>query len=330
MTESPVRITFVRHGESVANRVQRWQGQGDSPLSDRGKRQAEACGARLKARRFDRVISSDLSRAADTARAAGFPFELDPAWREFDVGAWEGLTREEVMARFPDEMERLKNGEDIPLGGGETHAAFAERIDYALDRLLKSMAPGEHALVVCHGGVIGTVMARAFGLRQRTRWPLWRASNTSLTELCFYPDGSGELCVFNDTMHLSRIGEWPAFEEVSTCLALVSDAEPLPEHGEFVACYNASLSFEVLAKECEDREAAENLAAVFAELRARHPEHRVALTLRASLVRAWVADAVWLGGTPRGRIAVPPQGAVSHVGYVAGRAQLLDYGVTGR
>jgi broad specificity phosphatase PhoE len=322
-----VRITFIRHGESAANRVMRWQGQGDSPLSELGRSQAAALRERLSGRHFDRVVSSDLSRASDTARIAGLTFDTDRSFREFDVGQWEGLTREEVMAKYPEEMERLKNGEDVPLGGGESHAVFAARIDRALDGLLAQLAPGQHAVVVCHGGVIGTVMARALGLRGRTRWPLWRASNTSLTELAFHADGSAELHVFNDTMHLSRLGPWPAFEDVSTCLALLSDAEPGPEHGAFAAHYDAARSFEVLA--AEGNESAEHLAAVFAELRARHPEDRVALSMKGSLIRAWVEDAVWLGGVARGRIVAPPRGAVSHVGYVGGRAQLLDFGVTG-
>jgi broad specificity phosphatase PhoE len=329
MSEPLIRITFVRHGESAANRVQRWQGQGDSPLSDLGRVQATALGERLKGRRFDRVVSSDLSRAADTARLAGLTFDTNRQFREFDVGVWEGLTREEVMAQFPDEMERLKNGEDVPLGGGESHAVFAARIDQALDALLRELSPGQHAAVVCHGGVIGTVIARALGLRGRTRWPLWRASNTSLTELAFHADGTAELHVFNDTMHLSRLGPWPAFEDVSTCLALVSDADPTPEHGAFAAHYDAARSFEALAVERADREGAESLATVFAELRARHPEDRISVTLRAALIRAWVEDAVWLGGEARGRIIAPQRGAVSHVGYVGGRAQLLDFGVTG-
>jgi broad specificity phosphatase PhoE len=327
VSDQPVRITFIRHGESAANRVMRWQGQGDSPLSERGRSQAAALRERLAGLRFDRVVSSDLSRAVDTARIGGLTFDTDREFREFDVGAWEGLTREEVMAKYPEEMERLKNGEDIPLGGGESHAVFSARIDRALDKLLSELAPGQHVAVVCHGGVIGTVMARALGLRGRPRWPLWRASNTSISELAFHRDGSAELHVFNDTMHLARLGPWPAFEDVTTCLALLSDAEPGPEHGAFAAHYDAARSFEVLAADGGD--SAENLTAVFAELRTRHPEDRVALSLKASLIRAWVEDAVWLGGTARGRIVAPPRGAVSHVGYVGGRAQLLDFGVRG-
>ena len=112
-----------------SNLAQRWQGQGDSPLSELGRQQAGLLGQRLASQPFTRAIASDLTRAVETARATGHAFEQDPLFREFDVGVWEGLTRDEVMERYPDEMEQLKRGEDIPLGGGESYARFAQRID---------------------------------------------------------------------------------------------------------------------------------------------------------------------------------------------------------
>jgi broad specificity phosphatase PhoE len=328
VSASRVRITFVRHGESVANRSGRWQGQGDSPLSERGREQAKAVGERLKTRRFDRVLTSDLSRAHDTARATGFALEVSSAFREFDVGAWEGLTREEVMARYPDEMERLKNGEDVPLGGGESYAAFSARIDSALSALIASLDEQQRdVLVVCHGGVIATVMARVLGLRGQRRWPLWRAANTSLTELTFSSEGD-ELRVFNDTHHLSRMAPWPAFEDVSTCFALVSDVAPEAGFGPFAAHYDAAHSFEALLGTEAQQHGADSVSAVLSTLHARHPSDRVSIALRASLIQAWVAETVWLGGAPTAQIVAPPKGALSHVGFVGGKPQLLDFGVT--
>lgn len=325
MTDSAVRITFVRHGESVANRIGRWQGQGDSPLSELGQEQARRVGARLRKRRFDRVIASDLSRASETASATGFSFERDASFREFDVGVWEGLTREEVLERYPDDMERLRVGEDVPLGGGESHATFAKRVDAALERLLVSLEPGQHALVVCHGGVIGTVLAGALGLRGKARWPLWRASNTSISELSFTPEGA-RLHVFNDTLHLASSGQWPAYEDVNGCVALLAESAPVEDYGEFVAHYHGEESFTELAADGAENGAA-SLSAVLGQLGARHPAHRVSLSVRASLIRAWIEDMLWFGGARKGSIADPPRGALSHVTYVNEKPQLLDFGV---
>ena len=324
-----VRITFVRHGESVSNRSGRWQGQGDSPLSERGISQAKAVGERLKRRKFDRVISSDLSRAHDTARASGFALVTSRAWREFDVGTWEGLTREEVMERYPEEMERLKAGEDVPLGGGESYAAFSARIEAALSALLASLEGHEaDVLVVCHGGVIATVMAGVLGLRGHKRWPLFRAANTSLTELTFAPDGKHELRVFNDTHHLAPLGGWPGFEDVSTCLALVSGAAPHADFGAFAAHYDEASRFAGLL-ELAEASGAESVSALLSAVHAKHPSERVSVALRAELIRAWVSESVWLGGAPTAEIVLPLRGALSHVGFVGGKAQLLDFNVSG-
>jgi hypothetical protein len=67
---------------------------------------------------------------------------------------------------------------------------------------------------------------------------------------------------------------------------------------------------------------------VLSTLHARHPSDRVSIALRASLIQAWVAETVWLGGTPTAQIVAPPKGALSHVGFVGGKPQLLDFGVT--
>jgi probable phosphoglycerate mutase len=324
----PVRITFVRHGESVSNRSGRWQGQGDSPLSERGRAQAEAVGQRLKARTFARVISSDLSRAHDTARATGFTLQTSRAWREFDVGNWEGLTREEVLERYPEDMERLKAGEDVPLGGGESYAAFSARIDAALSALLASLDEHERdVLVVCHGGVIATVMARVLGLRGQKRWPLWRAANTSLTELTFRPDGKHELAVFNDTHHLAALGAWPAFEEVTTCLALVSGTPPHADFGAFAAHYDEASRFSGLLELAAESDGAKGVSALLSAVHAKHPSDRVSVALRTELISAWVSETVWLGGAPTAEIVPLEEGALCHVGFVSGKAQLLDYNV---
>ncbi len=117
---STFEVCLVRHGQSVSNAEGVWQGQGDSPLSDLGRTQVDALGAALLGQRYDLVLSSDLSRAAETARAAGVEVEHDRAWREIDVGNWEGLTMEQVVERFPEQIAALKDRRTFAIGGGET------------------------------------------------------------------------------------------------------------------------------------------------------------------------------------------------------------------
>jgi broad specificity phosphatase PhoE len=197
-----IEITLIRHGETVANAAGIWQGHGDAGLSEEGFRQVSALADRLAGERFDRVVCSDLKRARQTADALGLDAEPDPAWREVDIGAWEGLGRDEVYDRFPAEIAALAAGEDVPLGGGESWSRFGIRIDGAFGRLAAGLEDGQRALVVCHGGAIHSIVAGHLGFRSLPRpWPIAALENTSLTVLRDGIHGRA-LHSFNDATHL--------------------------------------------------------------------------------------------------------------------------------
>jgi len=322
--EERIRMSLVRHGQSESNLAQRWQGQGDSPLSELGRQQAALLGERLRGQQFTRVIASDLSRAVETARATGHTFEQDPIFREFDVGQWEGLTREQVTERFPVEMEQLKRGEDIPLGGGESYSTFSRRIDGALASLLSQLRPGDHVLLVCHGGVIATVLAGVLGLRDAGRWSLARVANTSITELSFAPSGD-LLHVFNDTLHLLPLGNWPPHADVQGVVGLVCDAIDGCAIGEYAAHYDLADQLAVLGSDALAEALASLLSDRVAELHALHPQHRVSLAAHGLSIHAWAEDALWRGLLRQGALAAPRTGSVSHVARVGERLVLLDY-----
>ena len=94
LTGPPRRLVIVRHGETWDNAAGVWQGQLDSPLSDRGRAQATAMAPLVAALAPQRIVSSDLSRARDTAAAissaTGIPVALDPRLREIHAGQWQG------------------------------------------------------------------------------------------------------------------------------------------------------------------------------------------------------------------------------------------------
>jgi glucosyl-3-phosphoglycerate phosphatase len=215
------RITLIRHAETEANAAGIWQGQGDAGLSEEGTAQARALGARLHDAGFTRVVASDLRRTVHSARVAGLDPMPDSAWREMDIGAWEGLTRDEVYDRFPDEMASLAAGEEVPMGGGgETWLTFGARARAALDGLVADMGEGEHAVVVTHGGVIHAIVSSVLGIRRgRGPWPIDRVGNTSLTDLVAV-DGRVEVHRYNDAAHLDT----PAIVQ-STLVALIRHGE---------------------------------------------------------------------------------------------------------
>ena len=216
------RITFVRHGQSQANRDGIWQGAASSPLTERGRAQAERAGARLARRKFDIVQSSDLERCRETAAAAGFTPELDPLWREGDLGEWEGLPFGEVWKRHREYIERIHSGEDLPLGfTGERSSEVAGRGSAAIGSLLSRLDEGGHALVFAHGGLITGVAEDQLGIPIGGR-KLGVPSNTAFCQLAF-TGSSASLVVYNDASHLGPLGPWVewAREEGAAVLELV-------------------------------------------------------------------------------------------------------------
>ncbi|MDX1449735.1 MAG: histidine phosphatase family protein [Acidimicrobiia bacterium] len=199
-----VSITLVRHARSEANEAEIWQGQGDAPLSENGLQQAAALGKRLQASAFDRVVSSDLVRAHETALATGHTVEVDTAWREMNLGDWEGRTFAEVAQEHPDLLEAIRAGKAVKFGRiGETIQEFEERAWNALETLVEDIGSGS-ALVVTHGGLIDAIVGRLIGRIDRRTFPI--VTNTSLTELRYESVGDEaprfRLQTFNDSTHL--------------------------------------------------------------------------------------------------------------------------------
>ena len=153
------RLLCIRHAESVWNAQGRWQGQADPPLSDRGRADAAYAAGKLGGS-VERIVSSDLVRALETAeiigRALGMDVDVDPGLREVDVGEWSGLTREEIEARWPGSVEGWRAGTFRP-PGSEDPDAFLARVVASLERAAGDTRP---ALVVTHGGAIGRLERR--------------------------------------------------------------------------------------------------------------------------------------------------------------------------
>lgn len=199
-----MRITFVRHGQSEANAAAVWQGRGSTPLTADGRDQAGRLGRRLAARQYDLVLSSDIERAFHTAEIAGHtPQEKLAVWREGDIGAWDGLTEKEILEQFPDDIARLRNGEDLPFGGtGESMADVRARVASGIDDLIDRLGPDDQALVVSHGGVIAAAVRQVLDLPTKGRGPIGLMMNTAITEIRVRPDRSMKLVRYADAGHL--------------------------------------------------------------------------------------------------------------------------------
>ncbi len=154
-------LIFVRHGESAANAEGRLQGQGDYPLTRRGRAQAVAV-ARWTERmgiNWDYTYCSPLSRARDTAelitRERGLPPAIEHQdFMEFDVGRLQGLLYVQVRRRHPEFFERrLEQYADYSPWGGESYQALQDRVARAQAHLeARHRQAAARVLIVGHGG----------------------------------------------------------------------------------------------------------------------------------------------------------------------------------
>lgn len=330
-----MHLTLIRHAESTWNATGQWQGQSDVPLSPRGRLQVRALAARMYGREFDHGYVSDLSRAAETATAVVAPLVSDPRFREIDVGEWAGLTRKEVAARFGDQVDALRRGAAVRIGGGESMEEFEARVDAAIDDL-RARHRDRRVVLVTHGGVVRALATRVLGVRGRMS-PLVGVGNTSLSAL---REIAGRLVLerYNDGAHLEAADQDAALAhpaEPSTRMAVIAVDPDAPAEralvdailgGLEIASYHASgdaldapLATELLADPVPsggiDRLHAEHLDGAFAVL------------VRPEAVPGVVATALGLDATAAAGLVPPPHGTISQLRLFNRRAELYSYGV---
>lgn len=194
MTETR-RVICWRHGQTDWNIENRFQGQRDVPLNETGLAQAERAARLLAQLRPDAIVASDLQRAADTARALarifGLPVTYDPALRERFGGPWEGLTRAEIAAGWPERLPTM----DIP--GGEDLGTVGKRVAEAIQRGLEKVPEGGTLVVVGHGAALRAGIHTMLGL-QADQWEvLGTLSNCSWSVLGPSRSGGWRLLEYN-------------------------------------------------------------------------------------------------------------------------------------
>ncbi len=184
-------FTFLRHGESVGNAEERFQGQSNYPLTDAGRAQARALAERwLKDEvKFDLAVTSPLVRAKETAHivagALNSPLEEDPIWMERDNGLMSGLTREEVEGRFP--QPEFRTPYDAFGESGEGDWELFLRAGKAVHELIKR--PAGKYLIVSHGGLLNKVMYAVLGIpvQAHANGPSFRFGNTGFAVFNYVP-----------------------------------------------------------------------------------------------------------------------------------------------
>ncbi|AYD89997.1 histidine phosphatase family protein [Actinomyces lilanjuaniae] len=132
-------VVLWRHGQTDYNLSGRVQGQVDVPLNETGAQQARQAAAAVAALGPTRIVSSPLGRAWATAQAlaqeVGLPVETEDRLAERSFGKWEGLTREQIEAGWPEQYRRWREGRDVPEVGVETRGRVARRVGEAVAEL---------------------------------------------------------------------------------------------------------------------------------------------------------------------------------------------------
>jgi len=202
-----VRLLAVRHGETEWNVQRREMGQLDSPLTARGRKQAERIAERLRGQPIAALYTSDLGRAADTANAiaaaCGVTAIRDASLRERDLGIFQGMTRAEMAERYPREFaDYLRIGHEFPIPNGESGVQRTARSVRALTAIAERHAAGT-VVAVTHGGFLmgflEHVLAMPAGSGSR-----FKRQNASYNAFEFN-DGEWVLETWNDVSHLAGL-----------------------------------------------------------------------------------------------------------------------------
>lgn len=199
------RIHLVRHAESAAAAEDKFAGETDVPLSERGREQAGRLAARLAAEPVGAVYASPLARTQETARQIAEPRGMAvitrDALREISHGHWENRRRSEVEALFPQEYARYERDPFTfaPEGGESGLAVTARALPCLMDIVGEN--PGRQVVVVSHKATIRLVLCSLLGFDPRRYRDRLDQSPAALNILDFRESGEARLMLFNDTSH---------------------------------------------------------------------------------------------------------------------------------
>jgi probable phosphoglycerate mutase len=203
------RVFLVRHGATVLSVEDRYAGSVDAALSDEGRAQARALGARLAGEPIAAVYASPMSRAQDTAGliVAGRDLRVVPVaeLKETDHGHWEGKTRQEIQATFPDEYARWERDPfTFAPSNGETGLQVLAR---ALPAFLAIVGrhPDRTILVVSHKATIRLVVSELLGVELRGYRDRLDMSPCGLNILDVKSGAEARLILFNDVSHYATV-----------------------------------------------------------------------------------------------------------------------------
>jgi len=201
-------VVIIRHGQSQGNAEGRFGGHTDTPLSPRGRKQAQATAKALASEKFSAIYSSDLPRAIETAsplaKLVGVRLETTDALRERSVGVMEGLTFEEAAEQHPEQYLALLRRDFEHVLAGESYRQTLDRASRQLDEAIEQHKGGRIALFA-HTGTICILILHLMGALDAPELkPVWIATaNCGIARFDLRDDGFVRVLTINDTRHLA-------------------------------------------------------------------------------------------------------------------------------
>lgn len=205
-------VYFVRHGVTEWNKASRYQGSSDVPLSEEGIEQANRVAARMSQIKPERIISSPMLRAAETAKiirqeTGGPDIEFWDEIAEVCFGDWEGLTVREIKEKSGAETFAAWRAAQLSttVPGGEKAEEVLERSKKAADRI--AAMSEDNIVVVGHGALFRALLPFFIGISINNVFWKMRMDNCSITLADISVSGVRTLVRLNDTLHISAAAE---------------------------------------------------------------------------------------------------------------------------
>ncbi|MGI6161323.1 MAG: histidine phosphatase family protein [Christensenellales bacterium] len=202
-----MKLYIARHAETEWNALRRTQGMTDIDLNDRGRVQADALARKALCIKPEHIYSSPLKRAYNTAcpaaKALGIDIKTDADIIEYNFGAWEGKTLDEIRRTYPGQLERYDNDPlTAGIDGAEPFSALRERCKRFLNKMIDTHAK-DTVLVITHSLIAKLIVAWVMK-RPDSEARLIRLDNASIT-LIEYDGDELALAFSNDISHLEEI-----------------------------------------------------------------------------------------------------------------------------
>lgn len=206
-----IKVILVRHGKTLWNSSGRFQGQANTELSLEGIMQAQKLAENFPVEHIDAVYSSPLDRAFITGKTIAdkfhVPIKADKRLCEINFGAWEGLTYDEIHAKWTNEIEMLfSRPDEVVIPKGEQFIQVQERAKSALkDILAENTVENQDRVVVitAHGGILRALLSYILHMPLRYIWAL-RQDNTAVNIISFFGE-KYNIELINSTAHLGLV-----------------------------------------------------------------------------------------------------------------------------